>query len=140
MNCLLLLLLILFTEYHLFNLDMYMISLLFVQLLVPINICTCILFFPYTIYLWNNLPDSVVHSNSLVNFKHFLQMYHVFIHPSLLCINFVEKCTLIYWVPVQGYKIDTMDIDCLLCMWTRRWHVPTLILTQVTNSRVEGHG
>ena len=33
-------------------------------------------FFPHTIHLWNNLPDSVVHSNSLDTFKHPLQLYH----------------------------------------------------------------
>ena len=33
-------------------------------------------FFPHTIHLWNNLPDSVVHSNSLDTFKHSLQLYH----------------------------------------------------------------
>ena len=29
-----------------------------------------------TIYLWNNLSDSVVLSNSLVTFKNYLQLYH----------------------------------------------------------------
>ena len=33
-------------------------------------------FFPHTIHLCNNLPDAVVHSNSLVTFKHSLQLYH----------------------------------------------------------------
>ena len=85
------------------RLDTYMISLLFVQLLVPINIC--ILFSPIQFPLWNNLPDSVVHSNSLVTFKTLptiVSLYlgcmlalavRYFMHPLLLCINFIEKKT-----------------------------------------------
>ena len=33
-------------------------------------------FFPNTISLWNNLPSSVVHSNSIATFKHSLSLYH----------------------------------------------------------------
>ena len=87
MDCLLLLLLIFFTECHLFNLDTCMTSLLFVQLLIPINIC--IIFFPLTIHLWNNLPDSIVHSNSLVTFKHSYSCIIVFrMYASIGCTLF----------------------------------------------------
>ena len=67
--------LILFTEYHLFNLDTYMISLLFVQLFVTINICilfSSIQLICGTIYL----IQCIVHSNFLLKFKHSLQLYH----------------------------------------------------------------
>ena len=41
-------------------------------------------FVPHTINLWNNLPDFVVYSESLVTFKHSLQLYH--------CFNTVDVC------------------------------------------------
>ena len=41
-------------------------------------------FFPHTINLWNNLPDFVAHSESLVTFKHSLKLYH--------CFNTVDVC------------------------------------------------
>ena len=56
-------------------------------------------FFPHIINLWNKLPYSVVHSESLVRFKHSLQLDHrfnivdvcYFMHPLLLCIDFIKK-------------------------------------------------
>ena len=53
------------------NLDTYAIF--------PLSNCShqsiCV-FSNHTIYLWNNLPDSVVHSKSIVTFKHSLQLCH----------------------------------------------------------------
>ena len=65
---------------------------MFVRLLVPINICT--LFFPHTINLWNNLPDFVVHSESLVIFKHSPQLYHCFntVDVALAVRYFMHPC------------------------------------------------
>jgi len=48
-------------------------------------------FFPHTIHLWNNLPDFVVHSESLVTFKHSLQCIIVLIlwmYASISCTLF----------------------------------------------------
>ena len=98
MDCLLLLLLILFTEYHPFNLDTCMTSFLCPTAHTNQYMYS---FFPHTIHLWNNLPDSVVHSNSLNTFKHSLQLYHMYLgfrmYASINCtlfhasFNFVEK-------------------------------------------------
>ena len=67
-------------------------------------------FFPHPINLWNNLPDFVVHSDSLATFKHSLQLYQYcgcmlalavryFMHPLLLCINLILKKLLFICTP-----------------------------------------
>ena len=53
-------------------------------------------FSPHTIYLWNNLPHSIVHSKSLVTFKHSLQLYH--------CFNTVD-----------GWQHQLYAISCIHC-------------------------
>ena len=82
--------------------------------------CSCqsiyVFFFSHTINLWNNLPDSVVHSNSLVTFKHSLQLYvgcmlalavHYFMHPLL---NFIKKKKNTIYVLINSHSTINLRV------------------------------
>jgi len=93
--------------------------------------------------LWNNLPDSVVHSESLVTFKQSLQLYHCFcycrcmlalagchfMHPLLLGINFQKK-TKNKKTTVQCWYNKVLHFICLIAHYSPQnglHYTPTML-------------